>query len=164
MVVYLVRHGVAVAKQRWLGPDHHRPLTGRGLAQAIALEHWLPEPVSTVLSSPTLRCVATVLGVAARQGVPLRTDAALRVGRGAEAVCITRALLAEDGDAVVCTHGEVIPGLLAALAPRTASAPLERCAKGSVWVLRQEAGGLDARYLPGVPDPPLDDDLGAAPG
>ncbi len=151
MTLYIVRHGVAVAKNRWRGRDLARPLTKKGLAQAEALTASVDAPVDAVLSSPTIRCVATVLGVAARHGVELRTVAALEVGRPDETLALVRALLDDVAGIgataqMICTHGEVIPGLLAGLGLVSCSHPLDTCAKGSVWTIEPVAKGFAGRY------------------
>ncbi len=152
MTLYIVRHGVAVAKNRWRGRDLARPLTKKGLAQAEVLTTSVDQPVDVVLSSPTIRCVATVLGVAARHGVELRTVAALEVGRPDETLALARALLERDvagADAtaqMICTHGEVIPGLLAGLNLVSRSHSLGTCAKGSVWTIEPVPGGYAGTY------------------
>ena len=61
MALYLVRHAKAGQRSRWDGPDHLRPLTKAGRAQAQALAAWLAnEPISRLLSSPYVRCVQTL--------------------------------------------------------------------------------------------------------
>jgi phosphohistidine phosphatase SixA len=104
-----------------------------------------------VLSSPTVRCVATVLGLARPHGVEVRTDLALAVGDPDGAVALAVGLLASHGDldgpsAMLCSHGEVIPALLEALRPIRATHALHTCAKGSVWALCTTAPGPVARY------------------
>jgi len=152
MTLYIVRHGVAVAKNRWRGRDLARPLTKKGLAQAEALTASIDQPVGVVLSSPTIRCVATVLGVADRHGVALCTVAALEVGRPDEALALARELLEQDGAGqgstgqMICTHGEVIPGLLAGLGLVSRSHSLDTCAKGSVWTIAPEGNGFAGTY------------------
>ena len=81
----------------------------------------------------------------------VRTDAALAVGDPGGAVALARALLGTHGcaagrAAVLCSHGEVIPGLLEALTPVRATHSLQTCAKGSVWALSTTTVGSVARY------------------
>lgn len=166
MTLYIVRHAVAVAKDRWTRSDVLRPLTAKGVRQSEALATWFAgtgadpdgvvdgavgEVVEVVVSSPTVRCVATVLGLTRPLAVEVRTDAALAVGDPDGAAALARGLLASHGcvegpAAVLCSHGEVIPGLLEALTPFRATHSLQNCAKGSVWALSTTAAGPVARY------------------
>ncbi len=60
--MYLVRHAHAGSQKRWPGPDHHRPLSVRGKEQANGLLVTLhDQPVTRILSSPTVRCQHTVI-------------------------------------------------------------------------------------------------------
>lgn len=146
MSVVIVRHGVAVEKRSWTGDDALRPLTPRGCGQAAALAGWLDAPVGRVLSSPTLRCLATVLPLSRTRGVDLATDAGLLPGVPARTVELVTALLAAHGvagapAAVVCSHGEVIPPLLRALGLASSTHDLDATRKGSAWTLDVAADG-----------------------
>jgi 8-oxo-dGTP diphosphatase len=142
--LYLVRHGLAVSKSRWRGDDAHRPLEARGMDQARALAEWLPGPVSAVLSSPTLRCVGSMLALAERHRVDICTRWELAVGHPEQAAALLRDLLHRSG-VVVCTHGEVLPGLLGSLPIDEHDHPLERTAKGAVWTIVGGAAGAPLR-------------------
>lgn len=148
MALVIVRHGVAVPKQRWRGDDAMRPLTPQGYAQAEALAAWLGAPavVERIVCSPTLRCLATVLPLATAHGGSLSTCAALLPGRVTEATALAAALLHEHGTAVgpaavVCSHGEVIPELLSSLGLDGSSGPLDRNRKGSAWTITRGSDG-----------------------
>src|SRR2546429_98104 len=67
-VIYLVRH--ARAGERTASPeDHLRPLNAEGWRQTETLTTWVqPSTNGRVLSSPYVRCVATVEPLAARAG------------------------------------------------------------------------------------------------
>ena len=142
--LFIVRHGVAVARDRWSGADSYRPLTKKGRAQAAVLADWIGEPITSIATSPTLRCMATVLALSLRQQVELSTRAALAVGRPEEAAHFARSLLKHAGG-VICSHGEVIPALLSALGV-CSTQPLDRCAKGSVWSIRRCGSALHGDY------------------
>lgn len=136
MSIWLVRHAKAGERSHWSGPDRLRPVDERGEKQAHALAGLLEREVfARVLSSPYVRCVQTVEPLAARRGLAVEEHASLAEGAGSEAVPLLRDLAASG--AVVCTHGDVIPALLDALAaedglPLPADA---RWQKGSAWVL-----------------------------
>jgi len=58
----LLRHGIAVERDEWEGPDADRPLTERGakrVAQVAAGLKWLDVQPTHVLSSPLIRAIAT---------------------------------------------------------------------------------------------------------
>ncbi|HEX9530489.1 MAG TPA: phosphoglycerate mutase family protein [Acidimicrobiales bacterium] len=150
MAVLLVRHAKAGHRDRWAGDDRLRPLTPRGKDQAEALADLLvPYQPALLLSSPFVRCVQTVEPLAAALGVPVEEDGALAEGQAAAAVQLAARLAGSS--VAVCSHGDVIPAMLDALA-RAAGIrlpPGPACAKGSVWVV--EGSGTRAamaRYLP----------------
>ena len=59
--ILLLRHGHAGSKAQWLGNDVQRPLSRRGVAEANSLVAVLsPFGVTSIASSPYLRCVQTV--------------------------------------------------------------------------------------------------------
>lgn len=150
MKIHFIRHAKAERRLEWDAPDPLRPLSPRGLRQARQLGADLAgEGIGRILSSPHLRCLQTVEPLAAARGVPVEIDERLAEG---ESVGKLHELLAELGDApaVCCSHGDLIPGLLAELEER--GVELEtggafRCEKGSTWVLEGRAGRpVRARY------------------
>jgi len=149
-MIYLLRHGHAGNKQAWDGPDGQRPLSATGRREAAGLVVQLrARPVGAVLSSPALRCQQTVEPLAEQRRLPVGLDDRLDVE--AEAEQAAALLFSPDlGDTVLCTHGELIGGLLEVL--RNDGAPIARDVrwpKGSTWVLRPVAGRIaDATYLP----------------
>ena len=144
MTLLLVRHAIALRRGDWTKPDHLRPLTPRGYAQADALVSQLADlGVDRVLSSGSTRCIETVQPLAAKLGVPVEELPQLAEGADEAAADLLRGL---DGVVVACSHGDVIPALLSVLAPQV----LDRsgdvaCEKGSTWVLD---GSAEPRYLP----------------
>ncbi len=148
MPVFLVRHAKAGDRAQWDGPDHLRPLSKAGRRQAKALAGTLAgRGAGRIVSSPSRRCVQSVEPVAGRLGLPVETHDALVEGASEEDVVgLARKLAAEDP--VLCTHGDVIPTLLEALAGRDGLRlpGRYRCAKGSVWVLEYEDGDAGCRF------------------
>lgn len=58
----LFRHGIAMARDEWEGPDADRPLTGRGakrVAQVTVGLQWLAVRPTLILSSPLVRAIET---------------------------------------------------------------------------------------------------------
>ena len=153
----LVRHAHAGDKRHWTGPDADRPLSVRGWDQAEGLCDVLAGVrVERLLTSPSLRCRQTLLPLAATLG--LEVEAVEDLGLDGDADRLADRLAASNGDGVVlCTHGEVLGGLLARLRARgviPAGGRL-RYEKGSTWALDGLTDGrYRARYLPPrTPDP-----------
>jgi 8-oxo-dGTP diphosphatase len=135
--VDLVRHADAESRERWWGsPDRERPLTDKGMRQAAALARDLRDGprLAVIRSSPFVRCLQTVVPLAAavRLGVgeepalaertvlpPLAQEeweaAAWFAGRSIGAMDRLLAELADDERGVLCSHGDVVPAVLAAL-------------------------------------------------
>ena len=154
MAVYVVRHAHAGDRSKWKGPDDLRPLSKKGRRQAGALVGLLAgegvHRIHRILSSPSLRCVQTVDPLAAHLGLSVEVDDALAEGASEdEVVDLVRKVAAEN--AALCTHGDVIPTLLEGLERRDGLELPDGypCAKGSVWVLEEDADGrfVSARYL-----------------
>jgi phosphohistidine phosphatase SixA len=135
MQIHLVRHACAGRKRDWDGPDAERPLDTVGVAQAVALDRFFAEhPPTRLLSSPSRRCTETVEPLARRLGIPVeRTD---QLGTDADPGELLRFMAtAVDDGAALCTHGEVMSGLLAWV-PLDGEPDRERLlTKGGVWTL-----------------------------
>jgi 8-oxo-dGTP pyrophosphatase MutT (NUDIX family) len=159
--IIILRHGSAGERTDWPANDAQRPLDERGLAEAEALAGLLGVfgPLR-VISSATARCVGTVLPYALRMGIPLETEFAFSMipadldpngagggpGAGgytgavanlADARTMVLELVAARTPAVVCTHGEIVSGLVTALCAelggKTPDEPSLR--KGGFWVV-----------------------------
>jgi phosphohistidine phosphatase SixA len=148
MTLFIVRHAVAVPRRQWDGDDDARPLTRTGHDQTKRLLKWSHHHLdaSRVLTSPTARCAETVRRIALALDVTLEATDALRLDHEDEAIALARELVDLPADAVLCTHGEIVKPMLAALRPRARGGELDDCAKGSVWALRPGRTGLVARY------------------
>jgi 8-oxo-dGTP diphosphatase len=138
--IELVRHAKAHSRDRWWGkPDRERPLTEAGLDQskALAREILAGDPVTALWSSPFVRCVQTLQPLAAKTGLGVDTDDALAEATtlpvvdggdawvaaawlGGRAVAFVNRICDEhpDGRVVVCSHGDVVPALMAVLVGR----------------------------------------------
>ena len=163
-VVELLRHAKAYARREWNGAgDRLRPLDERGRSQSAALVADLSElrpPVAAIHSSPLTRCVETVRPLSDALELPIVPDERLAELRtlpvadngsawvaaawlGGRAVGLIDELVARhDGQRVVaCSHGDVLPALLALLAGRD-GLDLDdvRVKKGGRITLRFEAG------------------------
>lgn len=149
MTVHLVRHAYAGDRDAWTTQDDLRPLSARGHAQAGALAALLrPSQFALVASSPAVRCVQTVEPLALACGLRVNADAALAEGNAARAVELVHSLA--HIDTVLCSHGDVIPEVLNALAGAGVRIEDEwRWEKASVWTFHAADGRFThATYLP----------------
>ncbi|MHB1536490.1 MAG: SixA phosphatase family protein [Acidimicrobiales bacterium] len=149
MPVLLIRHAHAGPRRDWDGDDRTRPLTAKGLRQARSLVKTLaPWAPQRLLSSPYTRCLQTMEPLAAELSLRVEVVEDLAEGHGLAAVALVRALA--DEKVALCTHGDVIPEVLVALADedRLDLGPSPRQAKGSTWVLEAMGGHFTrATYL-----------------
>jgi 8-oxo-dGTP diphosphatase len=154
VTIYLIRHAKAGDRDAWVDQDHLRPLSGRGHRQARLLIDVLKDATfDRVLSSPFVRCMETVVPIAAEHARPVEPVEALAEGaRLDEALALVRKH-ATSG-ALMCTHGDVMPMLLDYYASQAADVPADRqWPKGCTWKLVTDSTGevVKARYIP-APD------------
>lgn len=170
----IVRHAQAVARSRYRGDDDQlRPLDRVGESRARQLGPVLAAyGVSRVVTSPSVRCTATIAPYAASTGVRVRVRYGLseegHAERPARLAKHLNRLLDRGVAAALCTHGPLIPeivtGLQARVAPGCAGAAhatellerarAERMAKGEALVCHVRGVGAGAgivaveRHLP----------------
>ncbi len=160
-MVLLVRHASAGSRTDWDGDDRARPLDQRGFAQAEELVRLLSRfEVQEIVSADYLRCVQTVTPLAEAIGVEVRKDMLFSEdgypGNEAQALKAIRVFAASGDTTVICSQGDVIPGLLEQLVKEDdvdikGSIPTK---KGSVWALSFDGDRLfGAEYFP---PPPVD--------
>lgn len=134
--IFLVRHAQAGNRSAWEGDDTIRPLTPDGHAQAAIIATRLADHSPSVLwSSPYVRCTQTLEPLAQLCGLDIVVDTRL-----AEDTPLERSLAALDDapdNAVLCSHGDVIPDVVSALIRRgmDVDASMRSPRKGSVIVL-----------------------------
>ena len=118
----VVRHAHAVSRDDWHGTEDDRPLSSSGTRRArgrmaSVLAAYAPR---LVLSSPSARCVDTVLPYSTAAGVAVTTRKGLsEEGFAADRSKVDKHLgnvLARGEAAALCTHGPVLPQLLTRLA------------------------------------------------
>jgi phosphohistidine phosphatase SixA len=138
MAQYLVRHAKAGSRSGWVGPDESRPLTRAGKEQADGIMRLLAErPVPRALSSPYRRCVETMQPLATKLGLPVEVVEVLAEGEPAWRVVELLAALPDDS--VLCSHGDIIPAVIDALASRGMAVDGEPdWRKGVTWVLERD--------------------------
>lgn len=119
----VIRHGQPYPREEWALADGDRPLVAAGNRQALALvpllAAWCPLHLVT---SPWLRCTATISPYAASAGARVRAKGRLSEDgyrRSPQKSARTVARLLEQGRAVaLCTHRPVLPTVLGALVDR----------------------------------------------
>ena len=141
MPLYLVRHAKAGSRSTWDGDDRDRPLVEEGWEQAHALAARLAvlHP-STLISSPYLRCIQTLQPLGEECGLSVDIDPRLEEESPLEK---SLAVLDDAPDnAVLCSHGDVIPDVVNGLIRRgmdIGDAP-GALRKAGTFVLHREKG------------------------
>ena len=132
--IVALRHGKAVPPSEWSGPDETRPLTERGLVQALSvapgIAAYRPEKL---ISSTAVRCGSTVAPTARITGLAVTASSSISQDSfesGTAAVPkIVAKRLRRGVSAVLCSHGPVLPQILTELGRQTGTgddAPLRR--------------------------------------
>lgn len=141
MTIHLIRHGKAGDRHDADPDDHRRHLSVAGRAQADRIAALLCEtPVVRVVSSSADRCVETVTPLAEAVGLSVEIRPELFEGVSIEASwALLESVIESLGvgeDAVLCSHGDIIPDLVRRAQHRGAeiSGPTG-WSKGSVWTL-----------------------------
>ncbi|MEY2476681.1 MAG: 8-oxo-(d)GTP phosphatase [Actinomycetota bacterium] len=153
MPLLFVRHAVAADRHDWMADDEHRPLRKRGRRQAEALVPILAGfDVERVLSSPFVRCVETVIPLAAARGCPVEETTDLAERSTHDAVALVRSLAGRN--AVLCSHGDVIPRVLEHLVVHDGLdlGHDPRWAKASTWVLEDDGERVVKAFYLEPPD------------
>jgi len=147
--LYLIRHAKAESRAGWWHEDVLRPLSPAGHGEAMGLVERLDGvPVARVISSPALRCRQTVEPLAARFGLVVEIES--RLGEGSS-MSDALALIASLGGrpVVLCSHGDLIPGLVSKLAPGALELEGGAVPKGATWVFQGDyPANLRVAYLP----------------
>jgi len=153
--VYLLRHVKAGERGSSKGLDELRPISRTGLKQAWKLAgSFAGLGIVRIASSPSLRCLQSVDPMAETIGVDVDVADELFEGRpieGAEALALWAAAV---GPAVLCTHGDIMQGLVESLIARGVPVGGDGTVayrKGAAWRLNV-ADGL-VRKMTYVPPP-----------
>jgi len=131
--IIALRHGKAVSPSDWDGPDSTRPLMQRGADQAASVAPGVAAyRPRRLVTSTAARCVATIAPTARLTGREAKEVVGLSQDAHEDGVStvdeIVRKRLAKKKTAVLCSHGPVLPGILAAVGRET-STPDD----GSLW-------------------------------
>jgi 8-oxo-dGTP diphosphatase len=148
--LFVVRHADAGHRGNGDEPDAARPLSKRGWRQADGLRDQLVDAgITRLVASPVVRCQQTLEPLAERLGVEVEADERLAEGAGAAGALAVAREVRHTG-AVLCSHGDVIPDLLEALAANGTKLKDEmRWQKASTWVLTWDSDELaSGTYVP----------------
>ena len=153
----IVRHAKARKRSDWDGDDVQRPLTNTGMAQAESLAAVLTAyGVQRIVSSPAVRCLATVQPFATASGLPVSQEPALTEAAFADdpapALARLRQLrdesLAAGEVTAVCTHRPLLPALIdAAVADSPFPPPQGTVPPAATVVVHNSAHGVAAVEL-----------------
>lgn len=119
-----LRHGKATPPSSWDGPDATRPLTAKGVKQAAGnvatIAAWQPRKLVT---SPAVRCVATVAPLAAAYGLKPVKEPGISQDSYEDGTARVREIVGRRvrklKTAVLCSHGPVLPDILREIALAT---------------------------------------------
>ena len=141
MKLFLVRHAKAYSRSRWQEDDELRPLTPAGDLQSEAIATALAEEhPRRLISSPHVRCVQTLEPLARTCGLRIEQDARLAEGAALDGAALLLAALGDE-PTVLCSHGDLLPLLVAALDAEGVRLSAIDCDKGSIWRVETTPGG-----------------------
>lgn len=139
--IYLVRHAKAGERRTWSGDDIDRPLSKKGWRQSELLAKRLAKLSPTVLySSPYVRCVQTLEPLGKRAKLDVEVEQ--RLCEYEPAAPVIELIAQSPKNAVLCSHGDIIPATIAAIKRSGAkiNSPKD-WRKASVWVLKRNKHG-----------------------
>ena len=143
--IVVLRHGKARSRHGWKRDDRGRPLIALGATQAQHLVPLLAAfDVTSVHTSPSLRCVDTVGPFVDTTGWPVKKyDELSEEGASVKGVVGLVDSVVDGGEsAVICTHRPVLPTVMDALG--VPSAELE---PGSLLVVHHRKGKVVATEI-----------------
>ncbi len=117
----VLRHGKAMPHDQWDGPDSTRPLLHRGLEQSSSVAGGIAAyGPQALVSSTAARCLSTIEPTSTALGLPVKASKSLSQdaysGDGERVQRLVAKRLARRESTVLCSHGPVIPQLIAAAA------------------------------------------------
>ena len=147
--LYVVRHGIAIARGAWGGADETRPLTPKGkrrMRQVARSLRRLGVEVDRIVTSPVLRARQTaeiLLGELEPSG-PLENSSALHAE--SDPITIREWLANQDSDRLMIVgHNPSISELIAVLTTGASPEPFVDLGKGAVAALA-ELSSTQQRY------------------
>lgn len=122
--IIALRHGKAVPPDSWDGPDATRPLMQRGDDQAASIAQGIAgyRPASLITSTAD-RCVSTIAPTARITGLEITEVEGISQdaysGKGDRVARIVRDAVDRRQTTVLCSHGPVLPQIIAAVVAST---------------------------------------------
>ena len=115
MDLFLIRHAHAGDRSAWVLDDRERPLSAKGEHQAKAVaEQLADEGIDALWTSPSLRCRQTMAPLAEALGLEVEVVELFDEGNdGPPALDALLAAHAGGRKVAVCSHGDVIPAVVA---------------------------------------------------
>jgi 8-oxo-dGTP diphosphatase len=147
--VYLLRHVAAGNRSAWKGDDRLRPASPKGKKQAAAIVAAMEgKPLERIISSPYVRCVMSVEQLAEQRGLEVEISEALAEGEDQAPLHLVEGLIGVN--ALLCSHGDVIPYIIGILEGRGLRIPPHHdYRKSSTFVLEREGAFFStATYIP----------------
>ncbi|PZQ90613.1 MAG: DNA mismatch repair protein MutT [Leifsonia xyli] len=134
--IVALRHGKAVPAEDWDGPDATRTLMERGTRQSLSVAHGVAAfRPRRLVSSTAERCLRTIAPTSRVTGLPVTEEPVISQDAyrsGGKAVReFVADLIRRRENVVLCSHGPVLPQIIAAVAEETGtpgSAKLQRAA------------------------------------
>jgi 8-oxo-dGTP pyrophosphatase MutT (NUDIX family)/phosphohistidine phosphatase SixA len=119
--IVALRHGKTVPGSAWNGPDSTRPLEQAGLEQARASARAIaPYRPTKLISSTAARCVSTIEPLAVLTGLDVKATARISQDAHEEGTAqvarVVERRIKRGTTAVLCSHGPVLPDILAEIA------------------------------------------------
>ncbi len=155
MLIHLIRHAHAGSRSAWDKADHKRPLSTRGEGQAKAIGVALADAgIEELWTSPSLRCRQTLIPLAEATGLEAQVVEVFNEGNdGPPALDALLAAAAEGRTVAVCSHGDVIPAVVAAATRRGADLEGPRAiSKGGRYVCTVADGQVSHIQAVAAPD------------
>jgi 8-oxo-dGTP diphosphatase len=155
MLIHLIRHAHAGSRSAWDGDDEQRPLSTRGEGQAKAVAAALAgEGIDELWTSPSLRCRQTLAPLAEATGREVQVVDVLDEGNDGPPALDALLAAALDGRTVAaCSHGDVIPAVVAAATRRGAELDGARAiSKAGRYVCTVADGQISHIRAVGPPD------------
>lgn len=134
--IVALRHGKATPSSDWPGPDATRPLLPRGEMQALSVALGIAafRPVK-LISSTAVRCTTTVAETARVTGLVVAQNGKISqdayTSSGAAVTALVEKHLAKGETVVFCSHGPVLPQIIAAAVRATGTPDSARLQRAS---------------------------------
>jgi len=154
----ILRHTKALERGDWDGDDGKRTLSDLGHLQALSLVNKLePFAIDEIYSSDFVRCVETVMPLAAHRGLQIAQTPTLNEetfeADPTRAVTFANALKQDAKNILICSHNPVIPTIVRGILNLgMKNRDLIKLEPGDAWIVHRVRGeivGLDYLAIDG---------------